>query len=153
VEETAAGLRVKEPKTEKGWRTLSLPPSAIAVMREHRRELLESRLKVGLGKPDADTLVFGEPDGSILRPNRLSWLWRAAVKSLAAPRVNLHALRHTYASALIAAGLDVITVQHKMGHATATTTLNTYGHLFKKDDTAAVNAIEAVLGTKKQQSP
>jgi integrase len=153
VEETTAGLRVKEPKTEKGWRTLSLPPSAIAVMREHRRALLETRLKVGLGKPDADTLVFGEPDGSILRPNRLSWLWRAAVKSLGAPRVNLHALRHTYASALIAAGLDVITVQHKMGHATATTTLNTYGHLFKKDDTAAVNAIEAVLGTKKQQSP
>ena len=147
VEQTAAGLRIKEPKTEKGWRTLTIPANVIAVMKEHRREMLEARLKAGLGKPDADTLVFSEPDGSILPPNRLSWLWRSAVKHLKAPKVNLHALRHTYASALIAAGLDVITVQHKMGHATATTTLNTYGHLFKKDDRAAVSAIEAVLGT------
>lgn len=147
VEETAAGLRIKEPKTEKGWRTLSLPASVITVMREHRKQLLEQRLALGLGKPDADTLVFAEPDGTMLRPNRLSWLWRAAVKSLKAPKVNLHALRHTYASALIAAGLDVITVQHKMGHANPTVTLNTYGHLFKRDDSAAVAAIEAALGT------
>ncbi|HWE21349.1 MAG TPA: tyrosine-type recombinase/integrase [Hyphomicrobiaceae bacterium] len=71
-----------------------------------------------------------------------------SVKALKAPRVNLHAVRRTYASALIAAGLDVISAQHRLGHANPTTTLNTYGHLFKKDDSAAVNAIEAVLGTR-----
>jgi integrase len=147
VEQTAAGLRIKEPKTEKGWRTLSLPQNVIAAMREHRRELLETRLKVGLGKPDGETLVFGNADGSMLPPNQLSWLWRSAVKSLKTPRVNLHALRHTYASALIAAGLDVVSVQHRLGHANPTTTLNTYGHLFKTDDSAAVAAIEAALGT------
>jgi integrase len=145
IEETAAGLRVKEPKTEKGWRTLSLPASVVTVMREHRKQLLEQRMALGLGKPTEDTLVFSDPDGSILPPNRLSWLWRSAVKHLKAPRVNLHALRHTYASALISAGLDVVSVQHKMGHGSPTTTLNTYGHLFKRDDTAAVAAIEAVL--------
>ncbi|MBC7375678.1 MAG: tyrosine-type recombinase/integrase, partial [Frankiales bacterium] len=43
--------------------------------------------------------------------------------------VTLHDLRHFYASGLIAAGCDVVTVQRPIGHAKATTTLNTYAHL------------------------
>jgi integrase len=151
AEETMAGVRIKEPKTEHGRRTLTLPPSAISVLREHRRKLLEMRLALGLGKPDSDTLMFGKPDGSILPPNQLSWLWRSACKHLKAPRVNLHALRHTNVSALIAAGLDVIAVSRRIGHGDATVTLREYGHLFKKDDSAAVGALEAVLGTRKER--
>src|SRR5215218_7081746 len=44
--------------------------------------------------------------------------------------VKLHDLRHFYASGLIAAGCDVVTVQGALGHASATTTLNTYSHLW-----------------------
>ena len=151
AEQTRAGVRIKEPKTERGRRTLSLPASAVTVLREHRRKLLEMRLALGLGKPDGETLLFGNPDGSIMPPNQLSWLWRSACKALGAPRINFHALRHTHVSALIAAGLDVITVSRRIGHASPTTTLNEYGHLFKKDDSAAVGAIEAVLRTGKEQ--
>jgi len=39
-------------------------------------------------------------------------------------------LRHFYASGLIAAGCDVVTVQHALGHASATVTLTTYAHLW-----------------------
>lgn len=42
----------------------------------------------------------------------------------------LHELRHYFASGLIAAGCDVVTVQRAMGHASATTTLSTYAHLW-----------------------
>jgi integrase len=42
----------------------------------------------------------------------------------------LHDLRHYFASGLIAAGCDVVTVQRAMGHASAMTTLNTYAHLW-----------------------
>ncbi|HVD18537.1 MAG TPA: site-specific integrase [Propionibacteriaceae bacterium] len=41
-----------------------------------------------------------------------------------------HDLRHFYASGLIASGCDVVTVQRALGHAKATTTLNTYAHLW-----------------------
>jgi integrase len=148
-EETKAGTRIKEPKNEKSRRTLALPPSAVAVLREHRKKLLEQRLALGLGKPDDDTLLFPiTPDGAIMPPNQLSWLWRSACKHLKAQRVNFHALRHTHASALIAAGLDVLSVSRRLGHADATTTLRVYGHLFKRDESAAVGAIEAVLRTR-----
>lgn len=148
LEETQAGLRFKAPKTTHGKRTISLPPSAIAILREHRRKLLEMRLALGFGKPDATTLLFGKPDETPMRPNQLSWLWRSACKSLKLPRVSFHALRHTHASALIAAGVDVVAISRRLGHANPTVTLNTYGHLFKKDDSAAACAIEAALRTR-----
>jgi integrase len=93
----------------------SLPASAVTVLREHRHKLLEQRLALGSTKPDDETLLFGNPDGSIMPPNQLSGLWRSACKALGARRVNFHALRHTHVSALIAAGLDVVAISRRIG--------------------------------------
>ena len=65
--------------------------------------------------------------------------------SLDLPRVSFHALRHTHASALIAAGLDVVLISRRLGHANAAVTLSVYGHLFKRDDSAAASAMEAAM--------
>jgi integrase len=151
LEETKAGLRFKAPKTVHGRRSITISQSAVAVLREHRRQLLEVRLALGLGKPDGNTLLFSQADGSPMRPNQLSWLWRSACKSLKLPRVSFHALRHTHASALIAGGLDVVAVSRRLGHANPTVTLNIYGHLFKKDDSAAAAVIEAMLRTPRER--
>jgi integrase len=151
LEETGQGLRFKPPKTKHGKRTISLPPNAVAVLREHRRKLLETRMALGLGKPDADALLFGEVGGSPRRPDQLSWLWRSACKSLKLPMVSFHALRHTHASALIAAGLDVVVISRRLGHGSAHVTLRVYGHLFKRDDSAAAKAMEAAIRTRSEQ--
>ena len=152
LEETRNGLRFKPPKTKHGKRTISLPPNAVTVLREHRRKLLETRLALGLGKPNADTLLFGQPDGAPMRPDQLSWLWRSACKSLQLPQVSFHALRHTHASALIAAGLDVVALSRRLGHGSPTVTLRVYGHLFNRDDSAAARAIEAAMRTRGEPS-
>ena len=145
LEETKDGLRFKPPKTRHGKRTISLPANAVAVLRERRRKLLEMRMALGLGKPDADTLLFAEPDGLPTPPNRLTRRWQDACVSLGLPRVSFHALRHTHASALIADGLDVVLIARRLGHANPTVTLNIYGHLFKRNDRAAARAIEAAM--------
>jgi integrase len=151
LEETRSGMRFKVPKTAHGRRTVSLPPSAVAVLREHRRQLLETRLALGLGKPDEQTLLFSQPDGSPIPPNRLTRRWQDACKSLGLPRVSFHGLRHTHASALIAAGLDVVAVSRRLGHASPNVTLSIYAHLFKKDDSGAAMAIEAALRTRSER--
>ena len=56
-------------------------------------------------------------------------------------------LRHSHASALIASGLDVLTVSRRLGHGSPVVTLNTYAHLFAKTDEKAADAIEAALRT------
>jgi integrase len=151
LEETASGLRFKAPKTEHGRRTISLPAHAVAVLRAHWRQQLEYRLALGLGKPGPETLVFSEPDGSPMSPDAMSWRWRSACKSLGLPRVSFHALRHTHASALIAAGVDVVQISRRLGHVNPSITLKVYAHLFRTKDTASAAAIENVLRTPREQ--
>ncbi len=59
-----------------------------------------------------------------------------------------HDLRHYFASLLIASGLDVKTVQHRLRHGSATTTLNTYSHLWPNRDEQTRAAVGAVLRTR-----
>jgi len=47
LEETKAGLRFKGPKSDMGKRTISLPASAVAMLRDHPLGLLELRLAIG----------------------------------------------------------------------------------------------------------
>ena len=62
------------------------------------------------------------------------------------PPVTFHSLRHTHASALIAAGLDVMAVSKRLGHGSPTTTLSVYAHKFTSTDDKAAAAIDAALG-------
>ena len=67
------------------------------------------------------------------------------VDVLKLPKVTLHALRHSLASALIASGQDIVTVSRRLGHASPAITPGIYAHLFDKSDARAADAIEAVL--------
>jgi integrase len=58
---------------------------------------------------------------------------------------NLHDLRHFYASGLIAAGCDVVTVQRALGHGKASLTLNTYSHLWPRAEDRTRNAAAQML--------
>jgi integrase len=145
LEETATGLRFKPPKTKHSRRTISLPPSAVAVLWAHWRQQLELRMALGLGKPDANALIFSNSDGSPMSPDNLSRDWRRACRSLGLPMVMFHALRHTHASALIAKGLDVVQISRRLGHGSPVITLRIYAHLFNTVDSAAAAAIESVF--------
>jgi len=68
--------------------------------------------------------------GRPLHNNAVTYRWRQTRKAAGTPSIRLHDLRHFYASGLIAAGCDVVTVQRALGHSSATTTLNTYSHLW-----------------------
>jgi integrase len=56
-----------------------------------------------------------------------------------------HDLRHYLASLLIASGADVKIVQARLRHATAVTTLDTYGHLWPDADESTRTAVGAVI--------
>ena len=59
-----------------------------------------------------------------------------------------HDLRHYFASLLIASGLDVKTVQARVRHASAKTTLDTYGHLWPDRDESSRAAVAAVYAAR-----
>ena len=59
-----------------------------------------------------------------------------------------HDLRHYFASLLIASGADVKVVQRRLRHASAMTTLNTYGHMWPDADESARAAVAVVLAAR-----
>ena len=67
-------------------------------------------------------------------------------------RVTLHALRHTHVSSLIAAGVDILTISRRLGHASPTITLGVYGHLFSNTDDRAAQVMEAMFARVTEQN-
>lgn len=65
------------------------------------------------------------------------------------PALRFHALRHTYASLCVAAGLSALAIAKFMGHSKVTTTLTVYAHLFEDDHSDAMAALGA-MGTPRQ---
>lgn len=62
--------------------------------------------------------------------NTIGHQWRTTLRKAGLTGIRLHDLRHFYASGLIADGCDVVTVQRALGHAKASTTLDTYAKLW-----------------------
>ena len=140
---TRGGLVFRAPKTRHGRRTITLPASTVVELRAHWRVQQERRLALGLGKAPDDALVFAAWDSSVRSPNGFTKEWSRAMAK-AGLAITFHSLRHTHASTLIAAGLDVLTISRRLGHGSPAITLGIYGHLFKTDDRAA-DVMEKIL--------
>jgi integrase len=77
---------------------------------------------------------------------RLACLSFTLVKAAGAPAgTGFHQLRHFYASLLIRHGESVKTVQARLGHASASETLDTYSHLWPDSDDRTRTAVDSVL--------
>jgi integrase len=126
-----------EPKSRAGRRTVPIA----AVLRAH---LLA--LKIASRRPTPDALVFGDtperPFGYIPLLNRT----RAAWKEARLAPIGLHAARHTAASVMIAAGVNVKALSTFMGHSSITITLDRYGHLLPGSIAEAATLLDAFLG-------
>ena len=81
------------------------------------------------------------------------------------PKLNFHALRHTFASILIDQAENIKYIQSQLGHAKTSTTLDIYGHLMKKENPEAAkergnlifldfgSKMVAIKGPKDSQNP
>ena len=146
IEETKAGLRFKTPKTENSVREISLPDIVVEALREHKRKQREQRVALGLGKLDETALLFPRLNGEPQSPRAFSKEWADLAASIDLP-VTFHALRHTHASHLIDAGIDVVKISRRLGHASAGITLKVYAHLFRKRDDRSSAAINAAIAS------
>lgn len=138
------------PKTKASSRTIPIAESTSKVLAAHIEQF-------GLGR---DGLIFHQEDGSMWRRQRFSEAVAAARdavnkagaeaalgKGVFVPEdMRFHDLRHFYASMLIHQGLSVVAVQRRLGHATASETLDTYSHLWPDDEELTREAVETMVG-------
>lgn len=129
------GVDIRPPKFG-SERTVYIPQDLVTVLSEH--------VRLHVPGDDPDRWMFIDQRGTPLHQNSAAYLWnRTRVKARVS--YTLHDLRHFYASGLIAAGCDVVTVQRAMGHGAASFTLNTYSHLWPKAEDRTRNAAAQML--------
>jgi integrase len=92
--------------------------------------------------------VFTVPGGSVMRLSN----WRRAVfvparsRAGLSDRFRIHDLRHTAASLMIQAGYPPKMLQEIMGHASITTTLDLYGHLYPGEMDRYADRLDSAAG-------
>ena len=94
-------------------------------------------------------LIFTNDRGAPIQQHPFATVWATATKRAALPTwATPHDLRHYFASVLIRSGASVKVIQARLGHSSAKTTLDVYGHLFADEEDRTRAAIDAELGLK-----
>jgi integrase len=141
----AAG-KLGPPKSRASYRDVPLPEFALTALAEQvRLYAREVDVETAEGGRDTLRLLFTSVTGLPLKANRLSPAWLAARKAAGLDGVNFHRLRHTYASLLIDQNVSPKKLQARLGHASITETMDTYGHLYPDDDTSVREVIESAF--------
>lgn len=119
-------------------RTITAAPFVMEILRQEKQEQMKDQMKVGFVWNEWN-LVFTYPDGSHTIPRTILKHFKAIMEKLGRPDARFHDLRHTYAVMSLQEGDDPKTVQENLGHATASFTLDVYGHVSEKmkQDSAA----------------
>lgn len=133
-----------EPKTALSRRTVTLPASALAVLRIQRVRQLEERLLAGDRWRDWG-LVFASSIGTPLEPSNVAPRLHELLATAGLPRQRFHDLRHCAASLLLAGGVAPRTIMGILGHSQIGLTMNTYALLSPALEHDAAAALDAVL--------
>lgn len=129
------------PKTLKSRRTLPMSEPVARLLREHKSVQAAERLRAG-SHWKANNLVFATEFGSATDPRNLHRaVSRSAARVGIEHKVGVHSLRHSAATAMLEAGVNLKAVSDLLGHADIRMTANTYGHV---SDAAARSAMESL---------
>ena len=130
-----------DPKSAAGWRTVPMTGDLHVILAEHRRW---SQRIAGL--------VFGRTPELPFSPatvaDRAKRMWKVA----GLESIGLHESRHTYASYLIGAGVEMKAISTYMGHSSVATTFDLYGHLLPGSLAENAAKLDAFLARSRSHS-
>ena len=139
VKVTGEDIIVKDPKTTAGDRYVYFSPEMASLLKEYRKECRWQTETYEERNLAEDDYVFRRNGFQLpMTPSTFTWRFKLILKKHGLPeKLNVHSLRHSNASLLIANGTDVATVAGLLGHAQPSTTLDIYTHAFDKNKKAA----------------
>lgn len=144
---TSKGKLIQDStKTSHSRRTIALPENVVSALKRYRLWLKMKSIRFGWKTFDSPWVLpneFGEPRS----PSTFSAHWFKHLLNDAGitRNVRIHDLRHTHATWLIGAGVNIKVVADRLGHASIRITLDTYSHVVDKMQEEAVNALEKIL--------
>ncbi len=136
------GRKLKDPKTASGKRVISLDPVAVEALRSRLRKARDEGFE-----PEQVPIVFANLRGGYLLGSNFDRnVWYPIRDGVGIPDTFVfHDLRHTQASLMLAAGVDLKVIQKRLGHRDFATTANTYSHLLQNAESEAVDKLAAMM--------
>jgi integrase len=139
------GQRIEGTTKSGRSRAVSIDTDTVQVLRDHRKNQAEERLRVGPEWRGTDDYVFSTAWGEPIHPDTVSSLMTTLINSHnnqqdePLPRARLHDLRHVHATTLLLAGVPVHVVAARLGHADPSITLRVYAHVISEQLTEAAD--------------
>ena len=130
-------LEIGETKTERGRRTIRLPPSTIQRLKERKKHSISQWIF-------PDPLAPEKP----VRPSAAYYWMKVLLKEAGLPHIRFHDLRHTFATHALASGVDAKTLSGILGHTNASFTLDIYTHITGDMLSEAAAKIDRGLGNE-----
>lgn len=138
------GLVLKDPKTESSKRVIAISDKLITVLTEYKAWYEEYREMHGDKWENSNRLFIGEYGGNIYPGTINMWMKRICQMAGLEERT-VHSLRHTNITMQIAAGVPIVTVAGRAGHARTSTTTDIYSHFLKTADRSAAQKLEEIF--------
>ncbi len=124
------------PKSRNSIRRIVMSPILRQSLEQHR--LFGSKSELGL--------LFSNENGLPLNPdNLIKREFHPALDRAGLRRIRFHDLRHSYASLLISQGENIKFIQSQLGHSSAKTTLDRYGHLMPNLENDAARRLDKTV--------
>lgn len=141
------GKFFKLPKTKKSRRTIDISMEVVDVLKQVQQKQSEAKEFYGTEYKNED-LIFCQSNGNKMHPDTPSSWFPVFLERIGLPRLNFHCLRHTHASLLLQAGVDIKVISERLGHSSIRITYDLYAHLLPGMQEDAVNKLENLLNRK-----
>ena len=145
ITRTSAGFEFTEPKTSRGRRAISLPALASHALAHHRKTQAQQRLSAKHEWRDCDLVFTNANGGPIERQNLVRRSFKPLLAAAKLPSIRFHDLRHTAATLMLAQNTHPKIVQERLGHATISTTMDTYSHVMPAMQREAADKLDDAL--------
>ena len=135
----------RSPKSANARRTIPLFPQVwddLMLYYNKQRETLQVQ---GVSITPT-TPIFSTPTGIVYEPRTYEDLFKRTLKAAGVQDINFHALRHTFATRALEAGMDIKVLSSILGHAQASTTLNLYAHALPDHKRQSMEKMGAFYG-------
>ena len=145
------------PKSKAGERLMALDPATVAALKRHRARQLETRMASAGDWHDTFTdhqgltrtgLCWTHADGRMVTPRVIYDRFIRLAAEAGLPRIRLHDVRHSYASAALSSATgwgDVKVISQRLGHSTVAMTVDTYAHVLPAADEHVANTLASVI--------
>lgn len=135
------GIYEDTPKTKTSVRDISMPQKVMELLKKLKVHQTEITLSFGDYRQRTD-FVFTRDNGLPIHPDSVSSWFTDFSARHKLPHINPHAFRHTMASTLLYAGMDIVSTSKRLGHAKVSTTSDVYAHAIKRADEKASATLE-----------